>query len=104
VERLLADGASTAVLCGSQREPLSCRAARSGRPDVLEALLRGGADPRRGGPLCVAVAHGQEECVRLLLQAGAEADVPTARGGETPLHMAAKAGHTGGWVGGWVCP
>lgn len=94
IELLLARGACTSVLCGSQREPLCCRAARSGRADVLLALVQGGADVQHGLPLCVAAAHGQEECVRVLLAAEARPEAQNGRG-ETALHLASKAGHTG---------
>ena len=51
-------------------------AASLGRPDIVELLLRSGADPNAGSPLLIAVERGSLDCVRLLVDAGAD---PAAR-------------------------
>ena len=50
-------------------------------------------DERGGSLLHVAAEHGQEEVVRLLLEAGAICNLATTHRGITPLHLAAMNGH-----------
>lgn len=57
-------------------------------PGLLHAPLANGE-----GALNRACACGQEEIVRLLLDRGADANLPT--GGEYPIHNAARFGHVG---------
>jgi ankyrin repeat protein len=63
-------------------------------PAVAEYLLANGADPNRqtnenGCPVLIGIAYvNQLECVRLLLEAGAEPNATTSNTGETPLHAA----------------
>lgn len=68
-------------------------------PSVVEYLLSKGADPNRqknesGAPVLVGVAYmNNAECVRLLLEGGADPNSVTERTGETPLHSSlAKSG------------
>jgi ankyrin repeat protein len=68
-------------------------AARAGALDVLTVLLDAGADPNRHDgratgwtPLMHAIHKRQRAAVRLLLDRGADANLPG--GGETPLLMA----------------
>jgi ankyrin repeat protein len=61
-------------------------------PSIIEFLLSKGADPNRqknesGAPVLVGLAYmSNVECVRLLLQGGADANAVMERTGETPLH------------------
>ena len=61
-------------------------------PSVMEYLLSKGANPNRqtnesGAPVLVGIAYMNcEDCVRLLLEGGADANAVEGRTGETPLH------------------
>jgi len=78
-------------------------AARSDRPDAVEALVARGADPEadvyRGTPLAWAAACGRTATIRRLLELGADPDGRSSFGGPdhgegvTPLHLAAGDGH-----------
>jgi hypothetical protein len=66
-------------------------AARAGKAGKLRKLIRQGGDVngtdhgRSGKPLSGAAAHGQLECLRVLLDAGARPDMPNGYG-STPMH------------------
>lgn len=61
-------------------------------PLILEGLLRAGVDANdSAAPLWNAALAGNNECVAMLLAAGA--DVRVERGGATALGVAARAGH-----------
>lgn len=73
-------------------------------PDVVELLLKAGAEPdltdrqlgdRQQGwtALMYAACYGRTSIAHLLVRAGAQADLPD-RDGQTPLMVAANAGHT----------
>ena len=70
-------------------------------PEVIDALLRAGADPGispsplvQRAPLHVAVDAGHVQSTKLLLQKGASVDVTERSSIEhTPLHLAAEGGH-----------
>jgi ankyrin repeat protein len=61
-------------------------------PSVIEYLLSQGADPNRqknenGAPVLVGIAYMNDlECVRLLLEGGADSNTVTERTGEAALH------------------
>ncbi|MCO5297042.1 MAG: ankyrin repeat domain-containing protein [Fimbriimonadaceae bacterium] len=76
-----------------------CLAVAFGHPEVAKALIEAGADPNQrsealGGvaPLHSAVFGRNLECLRVVLDAGAEVDAPQ-EGGFTALHGAAQNGH-----------
>ena len=61
-------------------------------PSVIEYLLSKGADPNRqtnenGAPVLAGIAYmNSADCVRLLLEGGADANAAKENTGETPLH------------------
>ncbi len=61
-------------------------------PSVTEYLLAQGADPNsqtneNGAPVLVGIAYmNNADCVRLLLEGGADPNTPQKSTGETPLH------------------
>ncbi len=70
-------------------------------PPIVEYLLSNGADPNRqtnegGDPVLLGIAYlNNPECVRLLLEAGADPNAVVTDTRETPLHAAlAGAGET----------
>jgi ankyrin repeat protein len=71
-------------------------ASENGHAAVVRALLSGGADinSRSIGvtPLHLAVQYNRSEVASLLLQSGAEVDLPSTIDGSTPLYYAAGAG------------
>lgn len=74
---------------------MSCLALQNGVPGIVEALLGGGLDPteqdeHRKTPLHYAAEEGHLEVLRLLLQAGAEADFANHAERMTPLHVACR--------------
>lgn len=77
-------------------------AAQAGAGEVVEILLRAGADPKVpikvGGaarPLHLAAASGDERSVAALVAAGADVNATEASWGQTPLIFAASKGRTG---------
>jgi ankyrin repeat protein len=95
VARLIANGASPAEHSGRGITVLGI-AARMGRTEVIEQLVKAGADPdirdsneNQWTPLLYAVDTHQYEAVRTLLRLGADPDIGT---GLTPLIMAAGDG------------
>lgn len=75
-----------------------CLAVAFGHPEATRALIEAGADPNQrsealGGvaPIHSAVFGRNLDCLRLVLEAGAEVDAPQ-EGGFTALHGAAQNG------------
>ncbi len=72
-------------------------AARGNRVDIVETLLKNGADPNIGGgeflkmPLHEAAERGAMEAATLLLQHGADVNARSAKG-HPPIHSAARKG------------
>ena len=75
------------------------RAARAGRADVVQRLLKAGADPSAMRPVFTATAlteaidSDQPDVVQALLAAGASVDQAINSHHVTPLHYAAKRGN-----------
>ncbi len=87
-----ADLTSTLIDRGAEVAPYSAQllfaAGRLGRKDLLELLLKSGADPRAADAR-VLVATDDMECFRFLLKSGVPADGP-GYGGFTPLTYVAR--------------
>lgn len=71
---------------GRQLERTLLRACSSGASDVVEFLLGHGADANAvdedgATALCLATAHRQGECVRLLVEAGADLEATDRNAG-----------------------
>ncbi|QMW36872.1 hypothetical protein G4B11_000108 [Aspergillus flavus] len=74
-----------------------------GQYAMLKCLLELGADPNMGActktttprwsPLVAAAEEGHDECVRVLLDYGANTNIPGPWGTDTPLRYAAVNGH-----------
>lgn len=99
VGRLLAAGVDADAPDGERRTALD-RAVNAGHAEVVDLLLRAGADPGQligayGGdqtPLTAAVGWGRADVVRLLLAAGAPTG-PQTRFGWVPLVHAVTGTH-----------
>jgi ankyrin repeat protein len=90
--------------CGGNLDSLSRNgstplliAAREGHVEVVETMLRYGADPNDGGdkgltPLVLAASEGHLEVVELLLSFGADANLSLFEG-RTALHEAVESAH-----------
>ena len=96
--RLLLDrGADINRRTNSGKTPLSCAVERQ-KKDVVRLLLERGADPNMSGPLRWVAKHGHQDVAEMLLEKGAkpnELDDMSVRNGQTPLYLAAEAGHQG---------
>lgn len=85
---------------GKQLKPLSTQINQPRYMDVIEYLLIKGADHSKHSavsnwtPLHSAVLNDDIELVKLLIQYGADATIPTVKTLETPLDMAHKYGLT----------
>ena len=92
-----ADGADMNASFPESDECLLSAAATKGDAELVQLLLTLGANPHHREtvtpPLVAAAAGGSVECVRLILEAGAEIDVRD-EDGATPLMVAATYGHT----------
>jgi len=72
-------------------------AAKDGKWEQLEALLKEGEDPNQSdsefcSPIFCAAEQGNDEAVKALIAKGANVNLP-GPGGNTPLHRAAHRGH-----------
>ena len=83
---------SALVARGDRRRQLErtlLRACSSGASDVVEFLLSHGVDANAededGPALCLATAHRQGECVRLLVEAGADLEATDRNAGWSTL-------------------
>lgn len=99
VIRMAVEHRTTGVLSDSGKDGMAtplALAAIEGRADVMRALLEGGADVHRvnmeGQCALHVAAVGSAECVRLLLDHGAEPDVQTTYQRLTPMMLAAIKG------------
>lgn len=70
-------------------------AAESGMTDVIDALIRNGADLTSFGAsaLSYAVSRGHKDTALLLLDAGVDANSKAARSGHSVLYTASASGH-----------
>jgi len=79
----------------SEEDTALSKACELGRADMVQELLKAGADPNFGGiwvPLCSAVRGKSPEVVKLLLDAKAAVDAQEEEG-STPLMLAAFMGN-----------
>ena len=96
VRSLLARGADVSARQGDGMTGLHW-AARNGKPEIAELLIRAGADlearTRIGDhtPLHVATTAGRAPVVKILVEAGGSVNARTTTGA-TPLHFAAASG------------
>lgn len=97
---LLSAGGAVDAVDGRRRTALD-RALRAGRTDAVRLLVAAGADVeqpigeyREDTPLRFAAGRGDLPLVRLLLDAGAEADGRRSPQQASPLMVAAAAGET----------
>ncbi|GMI28868.1 hypothetical protein TeGR_g6204 [Tetraparma gracilis] len=105
VRRLVAAGADVNVAqtyseTGDDLTPLRVAVVRRDKPDIVEILLRAGADTRtvdaKGStPLHTAVDSKRVECIQLLMEAGADANAFNDNG-YTPLSRAVSSGFAAG--------
>lgn len=95
-ERLIAAGIDVERVDGQGRSAL-CWAAAYDNGDMIDLLLRHGADPDANGGygLREALLNGRGKVVALLLAAGARTDIAEAETGNLPLHVAAEADDVG---------
>jgi ankyrin repeat protein len=96
---LLAYGAKVHVQVGSAQCPKPLLGAAMRRqPAILQELLEHGADPNLADPidgitaLVYAIVNDDADCVRLLLEAGANPLQPCGVYQETPLNIAVEQG------------
>ncbi len=69
-------------------------AAAHGHSDCVKLLLEAGADiAASDSVLAIAAGSGNPECVRILIEAGADVNLTTGNYKWTPLHFAAFNGH-----------
>ena len=94
IDRLIADGAPVNGVDATGQQPLF-RAIKSGRADVVERLLKLGADPNTrtrsmtgSSALALAAAKGDLHLVKKLIGAGAKPNL-RGRSGITPIGIAA---------------
>jgi ankyrin repeat domain-containing protein 50 len=102
-EVLLDSGADPNVKCGIYGYALQAAVASSGSVKLVELLVKAGADldadgGQYGSAMAAAATFGQTEIVRILLEAGASAQLQGRRyrmsdRTNDPLFMAAKGGH-----------
>lgn len=74
------------------------RAAKRGEVAEVESLVESGADVNAANasgqtPLHLAAANGDADMVRVLIEDGAEFDMPDSGAGLSALHVAAQCGH-----------
>ena len=87
-----ADVNKMAVLHGGSTVSCLSLAANQGNIEIVRFLLDNGALVNHGSSLCTPAEDGDEELVKILLEAGEDPNRPGADG-ETPLYKAIKEGH-----------
>ena len=95
IDAALKAGAEVNEVTGFEFSPLDL-GARSGHAEVVELLLKAGADVNAKGvgwtALDMAASEGHLDVVVLLIRSGGEVNVKDLLG-STPLHRAARGGH-----------
>jgi ankyrin repeat protein len=99
VELLVSKGANIEAQDNLQGWTKLHMACSRGDKDVVELLIRNGADihmrnDRGATPLWIASRDGHKEIVELLLKKGADINASDRRRRSTPLLIAARSGHT----------
>ena len=97
---LIHRGADISVADGTGYSAIH-HAALRGNPDIMVELLAAGANPDTPSendsgmsPMLLAAREGHEECVRLMMQRGANPMYRSKGSGVTPIHAAAGMGHS----------
>lgn len=98
VGRILATGTVDVNFQDNHGRTAAYRAARRGHTDVLQFLIKHGADLETvtssgASPAFVTAQQGEVEAMRLLLAAGTKINVPPAHMHGSPLGMAVSHGH-----------
>ena len=87
-----ADVNKMAVKYGGSTVSCLSLAANQGNIEIVRFLLGNGALVNHGSSLCTPAENGDEELVKILLEAGEDPNRPGVDG-ETPLYKAIKEGH-----------
>jgi ankyrin repeat protein len=98
VQELLKAGVDVNLPLGLPSNSVLNRAIESGKPAVVEVVLKAGANPNAVGetgmsPLLIAGFFGNPEIIQLLIKHGARTDIVEERHKNTALLTAIRKGH-----------